>query len=147
MKFNLIIDKSKDEEITLTVHERSEIVDKIEAIVSETNSPDRLISYNDEEMKILHFSDIECISVINGKTYVIDTHGSKLRLKKRLFELEELLPSYFIRINKSAIANEKRLEKFTTAFSGAVDAVFKCGYVEYVSRRCFAEIKRRFNEK
>ena len=55
MKFNLIIDKSKDEEITLTVHERSEIVDRIEAIVSETNSPDRLISYNDEEMKILHF--------------------------------------------------------------------------------------------
>lgn len=147
MKFNLIIDKNKDEEITLTVHERSDIVNKIEAIVAEFNGSDRLIAYNDEEMKLLHFSDIECVTVIDGKTYAVDTKGTKLRLKKRLFELEDLLPSYFIRINKSAIANEKRLEKFTTAFSGAVDAVFKCGYVEYVSRRCFAEIKRRFNEK
>ena len=147
MKFNLIIDKNKDEEITLTVHERSDIVNKIEAIVAELNGSDRLVAYNDEEMKLLNFSDIECVTVIDGKTYAVDTKGAKLRLKKRLFELEDLLPSYFIRINKSAIANEKRLEKFTTAFSGAVDAVFKCGYVEYVSRRCFAEIKRRFNEK
>jgi len=28
-----------------------------------------------------------------------------------------------------------------------VDAVFKCGYREYVSRRCFAQIKRRFEGK
>ena len=43
--------------------------------------------------------------------------------------------------------NEKRLEKFKTTFSGAVDAVFKCGYVEYVSRRCLSQIKRRFEQK
>ena len=29
----------------------------------------------------------------------------------------------------------------------SVDAVFKCGYKEYVSRRCFAQIKRRFEKK
>jgi DNA-binding LytR/AlgR family response regulator len=147
MKFNLIIDKTKNEELTLTVHERSDIVDKIEAIVAELDGTDRLIAYNNDELKLLRFSDIECVTVINGKTYAVDTKGTKLRLKKRLFEIEDLLPDYFIRINKSSIANEKRLEKFTTAFSGAVDAVFKCGYVEYVSRRCFSEIKRRFNKK
>ncbi len=147
MRFNLIIDKSKDEEITLSVHERTPLVDKIEEIISEFESPEKLIAYNDEEIKLLIFSDIECVTVIDGKTYAIDTKGSKLRLKKKLFELDEILPPYFIRINKSTIANEKRLEKFKTSFNGAVDAVFKCGYVEYVSRRCFAEIKRRFDSK
>ena len=147
MKFNLIIDKTKDEELTLTVHSRSELVNRIEAIIAEQNDTDKLIAFNDEETRLLSFSDIECITVIDGRTWAVDTHGTKLRLKKRLYELEEMLPSYFIRINKSAIANEKRLVKFKTAFSGAVDAVFKCGYVEYVSRRCFAEIKRRFDSR
>jgi len=32
-------------------------------------------------------------------------------------------------------------------YSGAVDAVFKCGYRDYVSRRCLAQIKRRFETK
>lgn len=147
MKFNLIIDKTKDEELTLTVHSRSELVDRIEAMIAEQNDSDKLVACNDDETRLLSFSDIECITVIDGRTWAVDTHGTKLRLKKRLYELEEILPSHFIRINKSAIANEKRLVKFKTAFSGAVDAVFKCGYVEYVSRRCFADIKRRFDSK
>ena len=147
MKLKLIIDKTKDEEIIITAHERTDMIDQIEAIVAENNGYSRIIAYNDEEIKLLSFSDIECITIIDGKTYAVDTCGAKLRLKKKLYELESILPSYFVRINKSSLANEKRLEKFTAAFSGAVDAVFKCGYVEYVSRRCFAQLKRRFDQK
>ena len=98
-------------------------------------------------MRILEVSEIECVTVLDGKTYAIDAENRRYRLKQRLYELEELLPPSFIRINKSALANEKRLERFTASFSGAVDAVFRCGYREYVSRRCFAQIKRRFAEK
>lgn len=147
MKLKLIIDRSKDEEIVITAHERTDMIDRIEAIIMESNDNSRVVAYNEDEIRFLSFSDIECITVIDGKTYAVDTCGAKLRLKKKLYELEAILPPYFIRINKSSIANEKRLEKFTAAFSGAVDAVFKCGYVEYVSRRCFAQIKRRFGEK
>ena len=95
-------------------------------------------------MRQLPFSEIECITVLDGKTYAIDTKNRRYRLKQRLYELEQMAPSSFIRINKSALANESRLERFQTSFSGAVDAVFRCGYREYVSRRCFAEIKRRY---
>ena len=66
------------------------------------------------------------------------------RLQERLRELEEILPSYFIRINKSTLANEHRIDRFVAVFSGGVDAVFQCGWREYVSRRCFSEIKRRY---
>ena len=64
----------------------------------------------------------------------------------QLSELEERLPAYFIRLNKSAIANERHIASFSAGFNGAVDAVFRCGHVEYVSRRCFAVIKRRYAE-
>ena len=94
---------------------------------------------------MLPISDLECITVLDGKTYAIDGKNRRYRLKYRLYELEELLPSGFIRINKSALANEARLERFAVSFNGAVDAVFRCGYREYVSRRCFADIRRRFD--
>lgn len=145
MKFSLIIDKSREEEVAVTVHERSSLTEQIEALVLQHTGSDRVVAYTEDEMKLLPFDEIECITVLDGKTYVIDTRNRRYRLKQRLYELEQQLPSYFIRINKSTLANEKRIERFAASFSGAVDAVFRCGWREYVSRRCFAEIKRRYD--
>ena len=145
MKFRLIIDKEKDEELVATVHHRSPLIDEIEALIS--RHTDRIPGYMDDEIKMLSVSEIECIAVLDGKTYAIDSEKKQYRLKSRLYELEAMLPAYFIRINKSALANEKALDRFAVAYTGAVDAVFKCGYREYVSRRCFAQIKRRFDSK
>ena len=147
MKFNLIIDETKEEEITATVHGRSSLTEKIEILVMQHSGADRIPVFTEDEIKVLPFPEIECIFSENGKTFVTDTSGNRFRIKMRLYEIEEILPSYFIRINKSALANEKRIERFSANFSGAVDAVFKSGNKEYVSRRCFAEIKRRYFKK
>ena len=147
MKFRLIIDPTADEEVVATVHSPSALTDRLEQLVSEASAPERIAAYDGEDIRMLAFPDIECITVLEGRTYAIDSHGRKLRLKQRLYELEALLPGTFFRINKSTLANEKRLERFTATFRGGVDAVFCCGYREYVSRRCFAQIKRRFDSK
>lgn len=147
MIFNLKIDPNTDEAVTATVHQRSPFTLRLEALIMEYNGTDRLMGYTDEDMKPLNISDIACILVDSGKTYAIDKKGTRYRLKQRLYELEQALPGYFIRLSKSALANENHLDRFQASFSGAVDAIFTCGYREYVSRRCFAEIKRRYNEK
>ena len=147
MKFTLIIDKEKDEEVIATVHGRTALTDEIEALVLQYAGADRIPAYRDDDMKMLPFSEIECVTVLDGKTYAIDSRNRRYRLKQRLYELEAQLPSSFIRINKSTLANENRLDRFAVTYSGAVDAVFQCGYTEYVSRRCFAQIKRRFEIK
>ena len=147
MKFRLIIDKEKAEEVVITAHERSPLIEEIQALVERQSGQERLVAYTDDGIKMLPVSAIECITVLDGKTYAIDQMGQKYRLKERLYELESLLPSSFIRINKSALANESRLDRFAVTYSGAVDAVFCCGYREYVSRRCFTQIKRRFEGK
>jgi DNA-binding LytR/AlgR family response regulator len=95
-------------------------------------------------MRKLAFGEIECITILDRKVIAIDTNGIQYRIQDRLRDLEEVLPSYFIRINKSTLANEHRILRFDAVFSGGVDAIFQCGYREYVSRRCFAEIKRRY---
>ena len=95
-------------------------------------------------MRKLAFSEIECITILDRTVIAIDTAGCRYRIQDRLRELEAVLPSYFIRINKSTLANEHCIARFDAVFSGSVDAVFRCGYREYVSRRCFAEIRRRY---
>ena len=145
MKLKLIIDSNKDEEIVATVHSRTPLIDEIEALISKHT--DRIPGYTADDIKMLSVSEIECVTVLDGKTYAIDSQNRRFRLKQRLYELEKTLPPSFIRINKSTLANETALDRFTVNYTGSVDAVFKCGYTEYVSRRCFAQIKRRLETK
>ena len=147
MKYKLIIDKQAQEEIIAIVHAPSSLTEQIENLVCTFSGADNLMGYRDDQMRKLQFGDIECITILDRKVIAIDNLGKQYRLQDRLRDLEEVLPSYFIRINKSALANEHRIARFDTAFSGGVDAIFQCGYREYVSRRCFADIRRRLEGK
>ena len=147
MKYKLIIDKDAEEEIIAIVHAPSALTQEIENLVCSYSGSDSIMGYRDDEMRKLPFSEIECITVLDRKVIAIDTSGNHYRISARLRDLEAVLPSYFIRINKSTLANEHRIARFDAVFSGAVDAVFRCGYREYVSRRCFAEIRRRYEGK
>ena len=144
MKYRLIIDKHAEEEIIAIVHAPSSLTQQIENLVCSFSGADSMMGYRDDEMRKLAFQEIECITVLDRKVIAIDAKGNHYRIQDRLRDLEDVLPSYFIRINKSALANEHRILRFDAAFSGGVDAVFQCGYREYVSRRCFAEIRRRY---
>ncbi len=144
MKYKLIIDKNVEEEIIAIVHAPSSLTQEIENLVRDFSGADSIMGYKDGEMRKLTFQEIECITILDRKVIAIDADSNHYRVKDRLRELEDVLPSYFIRINKSTLANEHRILRFDAAFSGGVDAVFQCGYREYVSRRCFAEIKRRY---
>ncbi len=144
MKYKLIIDKDAEEEIIAVVHSPSALTAQIENLVYSFSGADSLMGYREDEMRRLSFSGIECITVLDRKVTAIDGSGTHFLLRERLRDLEAILPSYFIRINKSTLANEHRIARFDAVFSGGVDAVFQCGYREYVSRRCFSQIRRRY---
>ena len=144
MKYKLIIDKNAEEEITVIAHAPSSLTQQIENLVCSFSGEDYIMGHRDDEMRKLAFGEIECITILDRKVIAIDESGNHYRIQDRLRDLEGFLPSYFIRINKSTLANEHRILRFDAAFSGGVDAVFYCGYREYVSRRCFAEIRRRY---
>ena len=144
MKYKLIIDKDAEEEVSIRAHAPSSLTKEIENLVRSYSGRDGIMGYSEDGMRVLAFSEIECITVLDRKVIAIDLNGNQYSLKDRLRDLEDILPSYFIRINKSTLANEHRIQRFDAVFNGGVNAVFYCGYKEYVSRRCFAEIKRRY---
>ena len=147
MEFKLHIDPTLEEELVLRVKNECDFATKIKEMVSSYNEKDNIAVFSGEEVRLINFSEIECVTVVDRKTYVVTADSAKYRINSTLSAVEEILPSNFIRINKSSLANEKYIKCFKTLFSGAVDAVFKSGYTEYVSRRCFAEIKRRLKDE
>ena len=147
MRFRLQIDPEAEEEVLVTVHRRTQLIDRLEALVLGGEQGERIIGYREDDWRELNFRDVECILVQEDRTYAIDSRGERFLLKARLYEVEKLLPDSFFRINKSAIANRDRIERFTASFNGAVDVKFRCGYQDYVSRRCFRAIKERMGIK
>ena len=146
MKFKLIIDKNAEECVTAVCRKRSAIIDQIESIIQNQSNDEGIIGYTDDEFKKIEFENIEVIYVEGGKTFATLDDKRTYRIKLRLYEIENLLPPNFKKLSKSVIGNMKKIDRFSSTFTGAVDAVFKCGRKEFVSRRCLAEIKRRIKK-
>ena len=144
MIFSLSIDKDCQEEIIAKVHERTPLINEIERLVTLDNFTDQIPGFLNDEIAMLALHDIEYFAVEDEKTYAIYRDGKRYVIRKRLYEIEEILPGDFVRISKSAIANQKKIVRFKVQLSGAVDAVFESGAVECISRRCFAELKKKF---
>lgn len=144
MIFRLFIDREKPEEVTATVHQRTPLIDEIERLVVQSGLSDQIPGYVEDEIRMLRVEEIECFVVEGEKTYAMYSDRKRYQVRRRLYELEKDLPAGFERISKSALANWKAVARFKVQLSGAVNAVFKSGYVECISRRCFAELKRRY---
>lgn len=142
MDFQLIIDKENEEVITARVKKASELTDRIENIVKEYVGESKIVGFTEDETVILEIKNIECVTVIDNKVWAITENGKYL-IKNRLYEVEKLLSSSFIKINKSSVANISKIKKFISTYSGSVNVEFKSGYTDYVSRRCLPQVKRR----
>lgn len=143
MKFRLIIDKNHDEEIVAIVKEKTSLIDYIQTLCE--GNEEELIGYLNNQITKLNINEVECIYTQDNKTYCVYSNNEIYQIKKRLYEIENILPPIFIRINKSGIANSKKIKRFITTITGSVNVEFVCGYTDYVSRRCFAEIKRSYD--
>lgn len=142
MKFTLNIDKALEEEVMVTAHERSPLVDEIERLV--LNDIFELVCFDeDRSAMIKDFSEIHCFVVENNKVYAY-TDKNKYAIKYRIYQLLEKLPSSFIKLNQSCIGNIKMIDRFDASLAGSLVIRFKCGYRDSVSRRQLKEFKERF---
>ena len=131
MKIKVVIDKNLDEDIVVYAKERNELVDKIERLLK---GEDNIVAKRDRTLYNLDFSDIVCFTAENNKVFA---HAEKI------YELEEILPDNFLKINKSCIANIEKIKSFDATITGTLAVNFKNGYRDYVSRRRMKYVKER----
>ena len=140
MKFRLIIDKNCEEEVVVYSREKTKLTEEIERIVE--NNAKELVGYIEREAYKIGISEIFCFVAEDNNVYAI-TENNRFRIKKRLYQLEEVVDDNFIKINQSCIVNVREIKKFDSSFSGVLKVVLKNGYSDYVSRRNIKIIKER----
>ena len=123
MKFKLNIDKNKEELVEATLHRKGDFSYKLEEMVLGYSGEDSITAYTEDDIKVLKFSEIECVTVDGSKTYAVDVTGERYRLKMRLYEISEILPGYFIKINKSSLANRKQFSRAASGIMFREDAL------------------------
>jgi DNA-binding LytR/AlgR family response regulator len=101
----------------------------------------RLLGYRDEETVLLEPKDIYSFFT-QGQTVQVRTRFGTMRVKQRLYELEELLdPEVFLRVSHSELVNFEHVKSFEVAINGSINLRFTDGGSAYVSRRNLKTIK------
>ena len=144
MKYSIKIDKNREEEVLIFAHERTELVDEIEKLI--LAEAVELIGYKEREAFKISPVDVCCFMVEDNKIFAL-TQTEKLQIKQRLYQLESTLGENFVKINKSCIANIRKIERFNASFSGTLSVTFKNGFKDYVSRRNLKTVKERLGVK
>lgn len=140
MKCSLFIDKNKEEEILIYAHEETSLVKDIISLA--TLSDKTLTGTFNEEIKVLAPNEITCFISDNNKVYAL-IKDKRYVIKKRLYQIEEMMDESFIKINQSCLANRRRILKFQASIGGSLMVIFDNGYKDYVSRRELKNIKQR----
>ena len=140
MKYNLIIEPEREEEVIVYAHKRSELTDRIEAVVISENED--LIGYTEQGVIRLDLADVYAFTVEDSKVYAL-TEREKMALKLRLYQLEERYSYEFLKINQSCLVNVKMIKRFDSSIGGSLMVELKNGYRDYVSRRQLKAVKER----
>ena len=141
MKVSLMIDSDYNE--TKVTIESPELDDSVQAVLDfiKGREIEFLVGKDGEMQHIMKPGDIHYFHTEKDGVVAVTSDGS-YKLKEKLYELEEILPSAkFIRLSKSVIANLHELSRFEASFNGTLCVYFKSGAKEYVSRTYVNAIK------
>ena len=140
MKYQLIIDKTKEESIVITVHEKTDKIKQIEDIINSNKY--QLLAYNQEEIVPININEVFAFFTNDSKVYV-SLNDNELLIKERIYQVEELLDNSFIKINQGCIVNINKILKFDSSITGSIKVILKNGFSDYISRRELKNVKRR----
>ena len=143
MKYTLHITDEKSEEIIIYAKERSKLIDEIERLISaeKCNTPP-LIGYINNDIIEINPEEVFCFYIEDKKLFASLKRGNAL-IKRRLYEVEEMLGDDFVKINQSTIANMKLIDHFSVSIGASLTVHFKNGRRDYVSRRQMKIIRER----
>ena len=140
MKYSIIIDKEREEEVIIYAHDRHGLIERLEEILKD--APAEIIGYRDDEVVRIDPEKTACFFVEDGRTLAF-TDSGRYQVKLRLYQLEDILSQGYVKINQSCIVNIKMIESFKTSLGGSLMVTLKGGYRDYISRRQLKSVKER----
>lgn len=141
MKVELNIDE-KFKEILVTIS-TDKINDEVQELVNYIEyKEDYLVGIADDQVCVLDISDIIRVFVEDRKVFVVTTKG-KFVVRKKLYEMNNLLTKDFVKISQSEIANIKFIKNLDLSIRGTIVIAYKNSDISYVSRRLLKDFKTK----
>ena len=140
--------------VQLTVHEQYKEIevhvftntytDEVEQLMKTLKSPKTTIidGYNATEIRMLKLEDIFTIYVEDGKVY-FQTAEEEFESKRKLYELETLLESSFVKINKSTLVNLSKIVSIQMGIVSTPQLLLDNETTVHVSRKYFKLLKEK----
>lgn len=148
MKVRIEVDENfVEEEVVIRCNSLSDRVQAIQKAVSEISAgSQRAIFYKGETEYYLPLEEILFFETEGG---IINAHTAKdiYQTRYKLYELEEFLPGYFMRISKSGILNVRKIFSMTKSISTCVVEFQNTPKQVYVSRYYYKPLKEKLDEK
>ncbi|BDF32713.1 MULTISPECIES: LytTR family DNA-binding domain-containing protein [Extibacter] len=149
MKIRIEIeDNLKEAEIIIRSSVLDEEVQKIQRAVADIVSMEqRLVFYKGDTSYYLPLEDVLFFETEESEVHA-HTRKEIYRTKYRLYELEEMLPGYFMRVSKSTILNTRKIYSMTKSLPASCTVEFQGTHKQaYVSRYYYKPLKDRLEEK
>lgn len=128
----------------LHINKMTETVAEIISMLEKENADSlTLIATKDRKTYFIKPKDISLIRTEGREIACYDKRRNRYILDKPLYELENILDIYFVRISKSAIVNINQIDHVEASFNGTMELVMKNKVVDYISR----SFRKRFKER
>jgi len=143
VRFEHVDSKDREQAVIHAVEKTSDILNAIDLL--ENGSGGIQVS-KDGSTCFCKLTQIYYIESVDKRTYVY-TKSDCLESKSRLYELEERLGTYYVRISKSMIVNLRKIRNVSAEPGGRMVAVLLNDERVIISRSYVKEIKRRLDIK
>lgn len=144
MKIKIVEDKTMNEN-ELTIHCKA-MTPELESLIQELQTK-TILAYKHSREVLINIQDVIFFET-DQETVYVHTAKELFETRQRLYELEVLLPNYFMRISKSGIVNLKKIESIEKALASSRTIHIQNSHkVIYVSRKYYPVLKSKLNER
>ena len=139
MKLELNIDEKVKE--TLVVVSANKIGKEVQNLINYIEySSEYLIGIVEDKASIIDIGEIIRVYIEDRKTFVVTLKDTYV-VKKKLYEVENIVTRNFVKISQSEIANIKFIKNLDFSNTGTIVIKYKNSDISYVSRRMIKEFK------
>lgn len=140
-----IVEDSAMEDNELIIYTKS-ITPELETLIQELQT-NTILAYKHTREVLVKIQDIIFFETDQDIVYA-HTTKELFETRLRLYELEEILPSYFMRISKSGIVNLRKIESIEKSLASSRTIHINDSHkVIYVSRKYYPMLKSKLNER
>lgn len=141
-----ITEGSVEDEVVIRCGRVDENVQKLQEFISALSAP-KLTFYKGTQEYYLPLESILFFET-DGEQVFAHTANEAFRVKRRLYELEDLLPRTFIRAAKGTIVNTSHIYAINRSLTASSQVRFAGTHKQiYVSRHYYNTLKEKMNER